>query len=107
MRVLADVNVPTEYVAALRGDGHAVSMTRSLGALGPEAIDTEICQFAQDDGWAILSTEVKDFSDRAVDVPVFVAPQDMSGGEVQAAVARLRALPVDPAETEPIWLSAL
>ena len=50
---------------------------------------------------------MKDFADREAAVPVFVAPQDMTGGSVRAAVARIEALPFDPAETDPIWLSAL
>jgi hypothetical protein len=55
----------------------------------------------------IVTTDVKDFADRDVAVPVFVAPQDMTGGAVRAAVARIESLPFDPAETDPIWLSAL
>ena len=31
----------------------------------------------------------------------------MTGGAIRAAVARIEALPFDPAETDPIWLSAL
>ncbi|MEF8842575.1 MAG: hypothetical protein V5A62_13270 [Haloarculaceae archaeon] len=40
-------------------------------------------------------------------VPILVAPQDMTGGEVRTAVARIEAIPFDPAETDPIWLSTL
>jgi hypothetical protein len=35
MRILADVNVPEEYVAALRGDGHDVTYSRRIEGLGP------------------------------------------------------------------------
>jgi hypothetical protein len=54
MRIFADVNVPEEYVAALRGDGHEVTYTRSFEALGPEATDDEITEYAIEEGFAIL-----------------------------------------------------
>ena len=47
------------------------------------------------------------FADRNAVVPVFVAPQNMTGGEVRAAVARIEALPFDPAETDPLWVSGV
>jgi len=107
MLILADENVPEEYVSALRGDGHDVVSSRDVSELGPEADDSELVAYATAEGHAILSTDVTDFSDMDVDVPVLVAPQDMAGGEVRAAVARLEALPIDPAETEPLWLTGL
>lgn len=107
MEIIADENVPEEYVSALRGDGHDVTYSRTVDQLGPAATDTAIANYAEVEELAILSTDVKDFADRDVTVPVFVAPQDMSGGAVRAAIAHVGALPFDPAETEPIWLSAL
>lgn len=107
MRILADVNVPEEYVSALRGDGHDVVYSREVDELGPTATDAAITRYAEADGLAILSTDVADFADRDAAVPVLVAPQDMTGGEVRAAVSRLVAQPFDPAETDPIWLSGL
>lgn len=107
MRILADANVPEEYVAALRGDGHEVTVSRDVESLGPEASDDAITDFAETEDWALLSTDVKDFGDRTAEVPVFVAPQDMTGGDVRAAVARIDALPFDPALTDPIWLSSV
>lgn len=106
VRILVDVNVPEEYVSALRGDGHDVAYTREIPELGPEATDDAIAEYATSEGAAILSTDVKDFADRDLGVPVFVAPQNMSGSEIRAAVAQIEALPFDPAESEPIWLSA-
>lgn len=41
------------------------------------------------------------------EAPILVAPQELSGGQVRSAVARLEALPFDPADSEPIWLSSL
>jgi hypothetical protein len=107
MDILADTNVPEEYVSALRGDGHTVTYSRDMPELGPEATDAEITAYAESDGHAILSTDVSDFAERNADAPVLVAPQDMSGGDVRAAVSRLERLPFDPAETEPIWLTGL
>ena len=106
-RILADANVPEEYVSALRGDGHDVVYSREISELGPEATDDAIAAYAESEAMAIITTDVKDFADRDAAVPVFVAPQDMTGGAVRAAVARIEALPFDPAETDPVWLSAL
>lgn len=107
MRILADTNVPEEYVSALRGDGHDVTYSREVPELGPKATDEKISEYAESEGYGILSTDISDFGSRDADVPVLVAPQDMTGGEVRAAVARLEALPFDPGESEPLWLSGL
>lgn len=107
MRILADANVPEAYVSALRGDGHEVRYSRALGRLGPEATDDAIIEFAEAEAFAVLSTDVRDFGGRQASVPVFVAPQDMSGAAVRAAVARVDAMSFDPAESGPIWLSSL
>lgn len=107
MRILADENVPEEFVSALRGDGLEVRYTRHVEALGSEAGDDAIIEYAESSGLAVLSTDVKDFAHRTASVPVFVAPQSMTGGGVRAAVARVEALPFDPAETDPVWLSSL
>jgi hypothetical protein len=107
MRILADENVPAEYAAALRGDGHEVRYSRDIEALGPEASDEDITTYAERETWALLSTDEKDFGRRDASVPVFVAPQDMSAGDVQAAIARIQALPLDPSQTDPLWLSTV
>jgi hypothetical protein len=107
MEVLADTNVPEEYVFALRGDGHDVIYSRSVSELGQRATDAEITAYAESEGRAILTTDVSDFGSRSASVPILVAPQDMTGGAVRAAVSRLEALGFDPSETEPVWLSGL
>jgi hypothetical protein len=107
MLILADENVPDEYVSALRGDGHGVVYSRDIPDLGAGASDDDLIGYAEANDRAILSTDVKDFADQHAAVPVLVAPQDMTGGEVRAAVARLEALPLDPSEADPIWLTAL
>jgi hypothetical protein len=107
VRILADENVPKPYVSALRGDGHDVTYSRNVRALGPSAPDAAVLEYAEDNDFAVLSTDVKDFGHRDVSVPVFVAPQDMTGGEVRAAIARIELLAFDPAEADPIWLSGL
>lgn len=73
MRILADVNVPEEYVSALRGDGHDVAYSRDVDALGPTATDTDSIGYAEREGLAVLSTDVKDFGNRDADTSVFVA----------------------------------
>jgi hypothetical protein len=107
MRILADTNVPGEYVFALRGDGHEVRYSRDVDQLGPEATDEAITDYAEAKGLVILSTDVKDFAGRDASVPIFVAPQDMKGGDVRTAIARIEAMAFDPAETDPFWLSTL
>lgn len=107
MDVLADENVPEEYVAALRDDGHRVVYTRDVEGLGAGASDTEIASFAESTGWAILSTDVKDFAALDAEVATFVAPQDLTGGEVRAAVAHVESLPLDPTTVDTIWLSGI
>lgn len=106
-QILADENVPEEYVFALRGDGHRVTYSRNVSQLGPQASGDEITEYAESEGMAIPSTDVKDFGERHATVPIVVAPQDMTGGEVRAAVSHLDTLPIDPAATDPIWLSGL
>lgn len=107
MRILADTNVPEEYVSALRGDGHDVIYSRAVQELGPEAADERIVTYAESEEYGILSTDVSDFGNRDADVSILVAPQDMTGGEVRAAVARIETLPFDPEDSEPLWLSGL
>ena len=107
MDVLADANVPAEQVAALRGDGHDIVYSRDVDDLGPTATDDDILDYAARTGRAVLTADAKDFADRDIDVPVFIAPQGMSGGDVRAAVARIIARPFDPATADPLWLSAL
>lgn len=75
MLLLADQNVPEEYVFALRGDGHEVVYTRDVPELGPEAADDAIVAYAESEGYAVLSTDVADFSDRQTSIPVLVAPR--------------------------------
>ncbi len=101
------MNVPEEYVSALRGDGHDSTYSRDVDVLGPEATDADLTEYAESERMAILSTDVKDFSGRDATIPVFVAPQDMTGSDVRAAVARVEALPFDPAQTDPIWLTSV
>ena len=107
MRILADVNVPEEHVAALRGDDHEVVWSRQVSELGPEASDEAIIGYAEREQFAVLSTDATDFGNVDASVAVFVATQEQTGGEVRTAVAHIDALPFDPADTEPIWLSGI
>jgi predicted nuclease of predicted toxin-antitoxin system len=107
VRVLADANVPEEHVAALQGDDHEVVWSRDIPELGPEATDEEIVAYVERERFAVLSTDAKDFGDRETAAAVLVATQEMTGGEVRTTVARIDALPFDPAETGPLWLSGV
>lgn len=59
MRILADTNVPEEYAAALRGDGHDIVFSRAIDELGPEATDDAIASYAEREELSLLSTDVK------------------------------------------------
>lgn len=107
MQILAETNVPEEYVSALRGDGHEVIYSRDVEELGPDASDDEITTFAESESLVILSTDRSDIGERDADVAILVAPQDMSGGRVQKAVARIERLPFEPSNTDPLWLTGV
>lgn len=107
MQILADENVPEAYVSALIGDGHRVVVSRDVPELGPGSSDRTVVEYAEREGMAVLSTDVKDFDRMDADVTVLVAPQDMTGGAVRRAVNRLESMDFDPSGVEPIWLSAL
>ena len=107
MDILADENVPEEFVSALRGDGHAVRYSRDIDDLGPQAPDSSIVEYAESAETAVLSSDQKDFNEMQAIIPILIAPQDMTGGEVRHAVAVLRSLPADPAHMGPIWLTGL
>jgi len=64
-------------------------------------------RYAERQALTILSTDVKEFGGRAANVPILVAPQDVIGGAVRSAVARLETMAFDPAESGPGWRSAL
>lgn len=84
-----------------------MSRTAAMWMPLEEATDADITDYAESEGIAVLSTDVKDFGGRDTDIPVFVAPQDMTGGDVRAVVTRIEALPFDPTRTGPIWLNSL
>lgn len=73
MRILADTNAPEEDVSALRGDGDEVIYSRNVDRLGPEATGDAITEYAEAEGFAVLSPDVKDFGNRNVGIAVFVA----------------------------------
>ena len=57
MDILADENVPEEFVSALRGDGHTVRYTRDIEDLGPEAPDETIVEYAESAEAAVRSSD--------------------------------------------------
>lgn len=67
-------------MSVLRGDGYEVVSSRSVPALGPEATDDAIVSHAETEGFAVLSTDIKDFSKRTADAAMVVALQGMTRG---------------------------
>lgn len=47
MRILADTDIPEEYVSAFRGAAHDVIYSRDIDRLGPEATDETIVEYAE------------------------------------------------------------
>lgn len=92
---------------ALRGDGHEVLYSRVADELGPEATDDAIVEYAEEEGFALLSTDVKDFGHRETRVALFVAVQGMTGVEVRRAVEPVDSLPFDPSDAPPVWPSGV
>ena len=70
MEILADENVPEEFVSALRGDGHTVRYTRDIEDIDPEAPDETIVEYAESAGDAVLSSDQQDFNEMHAAVPL-------------------------------------
>ena len=84
-----------------------VTYSRAVDELGPGASDEMLTRYAERNSLANLPSDVKDFGEVDAGVPILVAPQGITGGGVRSAVGRLESISFDPAETGPIWLSAL
>lgn len=90
MRLLADENVTTEWVGALRGDGHDVA--RVVDDLGPGASDLDVLALASRLDRTLLTADRADFTDPpVVDHPgvLVVADDAMTDGELRRAVRRI------------------
>lgn len=97
MELLADENARTEWIQALRDDGHDVVRVVDLPALGEGAVDPDVLAVAIERGRILLTADRADFSDPPADEHpgiVIVADATRTGGEVRRALRRIdRSLP--------------
>jgi predicted nuclease of predicted toxin-antitoxin system len=67
MDLLADENVETEWVQALRDDGHDVSRVVNVEELGASATDQNVLAGATQRNRVLLTADQSDFSDPPTD----------------------------------------
>lgn len=100
MELLADENIETEWIQALRDDGHDIVRVVDSDTLGVSATDPDVLANATRDGRVLLTADQSDFSDPpADDHPgiLIIADVTRTGGEVRRAVRRIeRSVPARP-----------
>lgn len=92
MDLLADENVQTEWMRALREDGHDVVRVVDIERLGPGAVDPDVLALASRWDRVLLTADQADFTDPPTDDHpgvVIVADVTRSGGEIRHAVRAL------------------
>lgn len=92
MDVLADENVESEWIHALRDDGHEVRRVVDVDDLGVSAIDPDVLGFAARSERVLLTADQSDFDRPPFDDHagvVIVADVTRSGGEIRRAVRRI------------------
>ena len=91
MDLLADENAGTEWVRALRNDGHDVARVVDLTDLGVGTPDSEIIVVATRQGRVLLTSDRSDFADPPISdhAGVIVVGSTRRGGEVRRAVRRI------------------
>lgn len=92
MELFADENVKTEWVRALRDDGHDVVRVVDDDALGLSAADDVILAVAAERGRVLLTADQTDFSDPPTDDHagiILIADGTRTGGDVRRAVRRI------------------
>ena len=92
MDLLADENVETEWVQALRDDGHDVSRVVDIEELGVSATDPNILAGATQRNRVLLTADQSDFSDPPTDDHpgiIIIADVTRTGGQVRRAVRRI------------------
>jgi hypothetical protein len=89
--LLADENADTEWVQALRGDGHDVARVVDRPDLGVGAPDAEVIGVATREGRVLLTSDRSDFVDPPIDdhAGVVVGGAARTGGDVRRAVRRI------------------
>ena len=92
MDLLADENVETEWVQALRDDGHDVSRVVDVEELGVSATDPNVLAGATQQNRVLLTADQSDFSDPSTDDHpgiIIIADVTRTGGQVRRAVRRI------------------
>jgi predicted nuclease of predicted toxin-antitoxin system len=92
VELLADENVETEWVRALRDDGHDVVRVVDIEELGVSATDPNVLTAAARRDRVLLTADQSDFSDPPTDAHpgiIIVADVTRTGGEVRRAVRRI------------------
>jgi hypothetical protein len=89
--LLADENADTEWVRALRDDGHDVARVVDLSELGVGSPDSEVIAVATRANRVLLTSDRSDFADPPISdhAGVIVVGSTRSGGEVRRAVRRI------------------
>lgn len=92
MDLLADENVETEWIQALRDDGHDVVRVVDVDELGVSATDPDVLSVAIRQERVLLTADQSDFSDPPIENHrgiIIVADVTRTGGEVRRAVRRI------------------
>lgn len=99
MKLLADENVDTEWIRALRDDGHDVVRVVDVEELGVSAIDLDVLNVATKADRVLLTADQADFSEPPTDDHsgiVIVSDMTRTGGDVRRAIRRLDRSVDDP-----------
>lgn len=92
MDLLADENVETEWVQALRDDGHDVVRVVDVEHLGVSASDQSVLKTATEDNRVLLTADQSDFTDPPIDDHfgiIIIADVTRTGGQIRGAVHRI------------------
>lgn len=92
MELLADENVETEWIQALRDDGHDVVRVVDVEDLGVSASDPDVLAVATRKDRVLLTADQSDFSNPPADEHpgiIIIADVTRTGDEVRRAVRRI------------------
>ena len=92
MELFADENVETEWIQALRDDGHDIVRVVDIDALGVSATDPDVLAVATRESRVLLTADQSDFSNPpAAEHPgiINIADVTRTGGQVRRAVRRI------------------
>jgi predicted nuclease of predicted toxin-antitoxin system len=92
MDLLADENAETEWIGALRDDGHDVLRVVDVDELGPSATDPDVLGVATQLDRVLLTADQSDFAAPPMDTHagiIIVADVTRTGGEIRRSVRRI------------------